>query len=228
MQQQTPVVNTLPPVIVAVFVVCAVVEAAVSLGATNIIGGPGSIGWRAEAIAMARFTPQVQALVLRGYLEPELLLRYISYPFVHGTFTHMAFAMALWLALGNFVGDLFRPLPMAILALVATVAGAATYGAWGLATGQDLPLIGAYPPVYGLIGAYTYMIWLRLGQVGQSQLKAFRLIGMLLALQVIFAVLFGSDPTWSADLGGFIAGGLAAILLAPGGIARLRDRLRRR
>jgi membrane associated rhomboid family serine protease len=90
------------------------------------------------------------------------------------------------------------------------------------------PLFGAYPAVYGLIGAFTYLLWLRLGQAGENRLQAFRLIGMLLAIQLVFGALFGSSPQWLGDVGGFLAGGATAVLVAPGGFAALRARLRSR
>ena len=38
--------NPLPPVIIALFVVIVGVEAAFSLGARGLVGGPEAVGWR--------------------------------------------------------------------------------------------------------------------------------------------------------------------------------------
>ena len=57
---------------------------------------------------------------------------------------------------------------------------------------------------------------------------AFRLIGVLLGLQLVFSLLFGNNPTWVAELGGFVVGFLISIPLAPGGAQRMLERLRQR
>ena len=108
---------------------------------------------------------------------------------------------------------------------VSTVLGAVAFGA--VVRGAQ-PLFGAYPAVYGLIGAFTYLLWLRLGRAGENRLGAFRLIGLLLAIQLVFGALFGSSPQWVGDVGGFLAGGATAVLVAPGGLSALRARLRAR
>jgi hypothetical protein len=63
---------------------------------------------------------------------------------------------------------------------------------------------------------------------GENRLGAFRLIGVLLALQLVFGALFGSNPQWVGDVAGFLAGGATAVLAAPGGLAALRARMRAR
>ena len=85
-----------------------------------------------------------------------------------------------------------------------------------------------YTPVYGLIGAYTYAIWLRLGQAGENQILAFRLIGVLLFLQLIFGLIFGSNMAWISELTGFFCGFGLSVLLAPGGWTSFVDRMRQR
>jgi membrane associated rhomboid family serine protease len=69
-------------------------------------------------------------------------------------------------------------------------------------------------------------MWLRLGQLGANQARAFTLIGVLMGLQLVFGLLFGAAPTWVADVAGFVAGFAASVPLSPGGWARLRARLR--
>jgi hypothetical protein len=65
-------------------------------------------------------------------------------------------------------------------------------------------------------------------QTGGPRIAAFRMIGFLLAAQLVFAAIFGGQPTWIADVAGFAAGGVAAVLVAPGGwrafVARIRAR----
>ncbi|MET4129012.1 rhomboid family intramembrane serine protease [Roseovarius sp. MBR-6] len=216
--------NPVPPFALVLFVVIIGVEAAFTLGARGLIGGPGAVGWRAGAIEDYGFHGQVLAWMIEtGQYPLEHLRRLVTYAFVHGSFTHALFAGVLILAMGKFLAEVFRHWAVLALFAVSTVAGALVYA---LLPGQQPWLIGAFPGVYGLIGGFTYVLWLRLGQVGANQARAFTLIGVLMGLQLVFALLFGAAPTWVADVAGFVAGFAASVPLSPGGWARLRARLR--
>ncbi len=219
-------VGSVPPVVALIALALGLVEAALSLGAGGYAGGAGAVGWRVGLIERLGASPAAwDALALGGFSDPSLLLRLVAYPLVHGSVVHALFAAAMLLALGKFVAESMGQGRALVVLLVATVLGAAAYGA--LLDGT-YPLFGAYPAVYGLIGAYTYLLWVRIGQAGGNQLGAFRLIGVLLGLQLVFGALFGSNPTWVAEVAGFLAGGLAAVAVAPGSLAALQARLRAR
>ena len=219
-------VNPLPPVIVALFLLMMGIEAVFQLGARGILGGAQGIGWRNSAIQTYGFNADILAwMVQNGRYPQEHVMRFISYIFVHGTFTHAVFAGAMLLALGKFVGEVFSQWATLALFIATSVFGALAYG---LMAGQDQPwLVGAFPGVYGLIGGFTYLMWLKLGQMGAQQARAFSLIGVLMALQLIFGVLFGSNGEWLADVGGFVTGFLLSFVLAPGGWTKIRERIRR-
>lgn len=228
--QQSPQpspVNPVPPVVAALFLVLIGVELVFSLGARGLIGGPGAVGWRNAAIETYGVNAEIAAWMMQNGVYPvEHLMRMVTYGFVHGSFTHALFAGVLLLALGKFVGDVFRQWAVLVLFLGSLITGAVVFS---LLAGSSYPwLVGAFPGVYGLIGGFTYLIWLRLGQVGARQARAFTLIAVLMALQLIFGLLFGANPTWAADVSGFVCGFLLSFVLSPGGWARLRDRLRQR
>ena len=92
------------------------------------------------------------------------------------------------------------------------------------------PLLGGYPAVYGLIGAFTYLT--QRGLTRGDPKNAFLLIGFLLAIQPVFGLITMRNlawlPDWSADLGGAASGYGLAALMFPGALARLRDRMRQR
>ena len=90
------------------------------------------------------------------------------------------------------------------------------------------PLIGAYPPVYGLIGAFTFLLWVGLAAQGANKLRAFSMIGFLLGVQLLFGVLFGGGWEWLADIAGFAAGFGLSFVVSPGGWARVVAGLRQR
>lgn len=219
-------VNSLPPVVIALCAVIAGVEGVLSLAAAGMIGGPGGIGWRLEAVQDWGFSPLVwDQVALRGDWSFDILRRFVTYLFVHGSFTHALFGGVILLAMGKFVGEAFGGLATLAVFLLAGVVGAVVFG---IVLSGSAALFGSYPGVYGLIGAFTYLLWLRLGQTGQNQLRAFRLIGLLMACQLLFAVLFGADQAWIADVSGFVAGFAMSPLVAPGGwrafVARMRTR----
>ena len=225
MENENPV-NPIPPVIIAIALVTAAIEIAFTAAGAGLVGGVRGIGWRVAAIEDYAFSPVIWELVVeRGQYSGELLKRFVSYPFVHASFTSALFVVALTLALGKFVGDIFKGVPTLMVYLLSTLVGAA---AFGIIVDGAQPLIGGFTPVYGLIGAYTYVVWLRLGASGQNQMKAFRLIGFLLGIQLAFGLIFGSNQMWIAELAGFITGFLSSTILAPGGWSALLARMRNR
>lgn len=219
-------VNPIPPVIIALCLIVAGVELVLSAGEAGLVGGAQGIGWRLTALNDYAFSPAVLDYVIgRGDFGLDLLKRFVTYPFVHGNFTNALFGAALLLALGKFVGDVFHPAATLAVFFLSAIIGAV---AFGMFVNGTTPLYGVYPPVYGLIGAFTYILWLRLGAAGERQITAFRLIGFLLALQLVFSLIFGSNPMWIAELAGFVAGFAFSTVLAPGGWSAMLHRLRTR
>ncbi len=218
--------NPLPPVVIALFLVIVGLEVAFNLGARGLIGGPQAVGWRLGTLERFAFSAEIFAWMRESGRWPiEHVMRFVSYPFVHASFTHALFAGVMLLALGKMVGEVMGSLAVLLLFFVSAAGGALVYA---LLVGSSTPLIGAYPAVYGLIGGFTYLLWLRLGQLGEKQMRAFTLIGFLLVIQLIFGLLFGANAEWVADLAGFVIGFAMSTLLVPGGWAKLVDRLRQR
>jgi rhomboid protease GluP len=220
-------VNPIPPVIIGLCVIIALIEVTFSMASAGLIGGQLGVGWRNQAILQDySFTPYVwDQVVQQGDYSFDVLKRFVTYAFIHGSSTQAIFGVAILLALGKFVGDVFHPLAVLAVFLLSGIVGAAVYGA---TLNQNIALFGVYPPDYGLIGAFTYLQWLRLGQMGQNQLRAFQMIAFLMAIQLLFALLFGGSPTWIADITGFVTGLLLSTLLAPGGWTAFMRRMRSR
>lgn len=217
-------VNPLPPVVIALFAVIVGVELLFSLGAQGLIGGPKAIGWRLGAIQSYAFSAEIfQWMLGNGRWPIEQMIRFVTFPFVHGGFTHAIFAGAMVLALGKFVGEVFQGWAVLVVFFGASIGGALVFG---LLSGTSVPLIGGFPGVYGLIGAFTYLLWLRLGQEGGPQIRAFTLIAFLMGIQLVFGILFGGNRDWIADLSGFGFGFMLSFAVSPGGFARLRAKMR--
>ena len=221
-----PAVNPIPPVVIVLCLIVVLVELVLSAAAAGMIGGPQGLGWRINAMQDYAFFPAVLDRVISvGDYSMNVMKRFVTYGFVHASFTQALFAAALLLALGKFVGDVFSAGAVLLVVFGSMIFGAVVFG---LIAEGNTPLLGIYPAVYGLIGAYTYLIWLRLGASGQSQLKAFRLIGFLLGLQLVFGLLFGTSPVWIAEISGFVFGFSVSTIAAPGGWTALVTKLRER
>lgn len=219
-------INPLPPVVIALSVVIIGVEALFSLASRGILGGAQGIGWRNNAIQGYGFNDGVFDQMLElGVFPPEHLLRFISYPFIHGNFTHAVFAVVFLLALGKMVAEIFR-----VWAVLVIFFGSAIFGAlaWALLQSTQLWLIGAFPAVYGLIGAYTFLLWVNYGATGENQYRAFLMISLLMGIQLLWSLVFGAGNDWIADLAGFTAGFCLSFIVSPGGWGRVMERIRRR
>ncbi|MFC3612391.1 rhomboid family intramembrane serine protease [Lutimaribacter marinistellae] len=216
-------INPLPPVVVALALFTMGVELAFTLGARGIVGGPPAVGWRLDALQSYGFSGQIFDWMLATGQAPAMhLIRFISYPFVNGSFTQALFVCVFLLAMGKMVAELFGGVAMLAVFVLSGIGGALV---WGLLL-DEAWLIGGFPPVYGLIGAFTWILWRRLSLVGENQARAFTLILFLMGIQLVFGLLFGGTKDWVADLAGFGTGFLLSFFVAPGGWARIRRRIR--
>ncbi len=218
-------VNPLPVSVIVLFCLIAGIEVILSIGSIGILAGPEGIGWRSWAFQQFTLPPQLLGFMVQtGDLSASNLMRLITYPFIHGSFISTAFACVILLALGKFVGDVFSSAAVFVVFFTSSILAAIIYS--GLVW-TPYPLFGAFPAVYGLIGAYTYILWVGLAATGGNQIEAFRLILLLAGLQIAFS-LFGTSPHWLADFAGFGVGFAVAPLAAPGGMKALMARIKRR
>lgn len=218
--------NPVPPVVWLVLLPIMAMEVVLQVGANGLAGGGAGIGWRGQAIERFALSPlMLDEMVSTGRWNLDYLMRFLTYGFVHVNFTHALFAAIFILALGKMVAEIFRPWAFLVIFFGAALVGALVYSA---IPGIRMPLVGGYPAAYGLIGAFTFVLWARLGATGDRQSQAFFLIGSLMGIQLLFGLIFGGSPDWIADLAGFGAGFGLSFLVVPGGPSHLLQRLRRR
>lgn len=227
-------VNNLPPVLWLLALPIIASEAYFGLGRLGFLAGGSGAGQAARQIMVERtaFAPE---FLIRAWDRTSIagaeIYRLITFPFVHYSITHAIFVLVFLLALGNMVARFMRPWAVAALFFACAIGGAAVYSLAAALLPQFRfdPLVGGYAPVYGLLGAFTFLLWTRLGQENANQLRAFTLIGMLLTFQLIFGVLFGNTgKNWIAEIAGFGIGFALSFVLVPGGFARVRRRVRHR
>ena len=219
-----PPFNPMPPVVWVLFLILMGIEVVFTLGEQGIVGGARAVGWRLGAISDYGFSGVAFDWMVKNRQMPfEYVIRCFSYMFLHGSFTAAIFSGVILLAMGKLVGEVMGQLAVVILFVFSGVFGVVIFG---LLTDQAW-LIGAYPSVYGLIGAYTFLLWQRVAGQGMQQLTAFRLIGFLMGIQLIFGIFFVTGQDWVAELAGFICGFSLSVIVMPGGIARLRAAIQR-
>ena len=221
-----PPINPLPGVVWLLALPIIAMEAVLCLGQTGLVGGAAAEGWRLDAWQRFAFSPDLmRAMIETGTYPWQAMVRLVSYPIVHASFLHALMAVVILLALGKMVAEVFRPWAVLAVFFGAALAGALAYTALPFVRA---PLIGAYPAVYGMIGAFTFLLWVKLAATGGNQYRAFSLIGLLLAIQLLFGLFFQGGYDWVADLAGFATGFLLSFAVSPGGWARVMAKLRRR
>ncbi len=220
-------INPLPVIVWVLALPLIAMEVALALAGAGLVGGAGGIGWRLQAVERFGMFPELLRYQVETGGQPYAdLVRLVAYPLIHGSFTQALFAVVLLLALGKMVGEIFRWWGVLVVVIGASIAGALVYGL--LIPDLRTPLIGAFPPVYGLIGAFTFLLWTNLARKGANKYRAFSLIGALLFFQLVFGVLFGGTWDWVGDVTGFAAGFLLSFVVSPGGWTRVVDMIRQR
>ncbi len=218
--------NALPPVVVLLALAIVGVEVVLQLGERGLVGGPEAVGWRLALIQRFSVVPELfRAMWAQGTWPPEHLLRLVAYPFIHASFGHAIFVIVFILALGKMVAEIFAAWAVLVVFFGASIVSGLVYS---LVLPSQMPLFGGYPAAYGLIGAFTFLLWTRLAASGGPQARAFFLIGFLMAFQLLFGLLFGGGLDWVGDLAGFATGFLLSFVVSPGGWGRVMDRLRQR
>lgn len=225
-ERNAPPLNPLPPVVWLLALPIIAMELVLQLGAAGLVGGPQAIGWRLDAVQRFAFVPDYfRQTIGQGLWTQDSAMRLVAYPLVHAGIMHALFVIVMLLALGKFVGEVFRWWAMLVVFFGASVGGALVFAA---IPGMQVVLIGGYPGVFGLIGGFTFLLWTRLAMVGANRLRAFSMIGFLLFFQAIFGLLFGGGPAWIADVAGFAVGFVLSFVVSPGGFERVREKLRQR
>tara|TARA_B100000780_G_scaffold276762_1_gene246000 strand:- start:709 stop:1389 length:681 start_codon:yes stop_codon:yes gene_type:complete len=218
----TPAVNPLPTAVIILFLI-------VVLGEIYIAGAEarlwGSLDARIGLIRQFAFMPEgFESAVSAGLWIPELFWRMLTYPFVHGYLMQSVFASVFILAMGKFVGEV-----LGNVAVVAIFFSSAIFAALGFAlfTNSNFPLFGGFPAAYGLIGAFSFVLFSRSEGLLSQQLMAFRLLGILMGINISFSLLQEGPPIWVAEFCGAITGFISAAIIHPGGIRVIASKFRR-
>ena len=219
--------NALPPVVVALALAIFGIELVFMLAKSGFLGTTrGGEDWRIMALQRFALSGEVFDWMRESGRWPlDHLARFVTYPFVHLGFTQMIFVVVFVLALGKMVGEVLSQVAVVAIFFASAIVGALAYA---VLLDDPRPLVGGFPAAFGLIGGYTFILWVGYGAVGANQFRAFTLIGFLLGIQLIFGLFFTVGNDWVAEVAGFLTGFALSPLLVPGGFARLLARVRER
>ena len=147
MQQDPDIspLNPLPPAVVALFALIVAIELAFFLGSRGLIGGPAAVGWRLSAVQNYAFSGAILDWMWANNRWPaQHLIRFVTYLFVHGSFTQALFVGVFLLAMGKMVAEMFGGLAMLAIFIVSGVGGAL---ACALLLDVPMPVLGGFPAV---------------------------------------------------------------------------------
>jgi membrane associated rhomboid family serine protease len=145
---------------------------------------------------------------------------YITYMFLHGDIWHLAGNMLFLWVFGDNVEDALGHLRFLAFYLVCGVAGAFLHGI--IAPGSEAPLIGASGAVAGVVAAYLMLhprvkIWVLAFARIPLRVPAWVALVLWIGFQFVMLLISLSDAesqiSWSAHVGGIIAGGLLVLVL---------------
>ncbi|MDV7145556.1 rhomboid family intramembrane serine protease [Tropicimonas sp. TH_r6] len=182
-----------------ILIVCVLIEGAFQLSKLDVIGLPGLRIW---AYGNGAFWP---VLLQHGHpnypLQPWLM--FLTYGFIHGGLLHMCFNMITLWSLGTAVTSRVGIRRFLVIYFTTMIAGAATYGAL-VTSGQ--PMVGSSGALFGLAGTLVAWIWLAQPTPTQSFQRTWRILAVLLGLNVLMYWAFSGQLAWETHLGGFVAG----------------------
>jgi membrane associated rhomboid family serine protease len=209
-------INPLPKSVIILLCLVAFVEFILQLGERGLIGGSAAVGWRLELVRKyGFFDPIFELMRVNNNYNIHDLVRFFTFSFIHGSATHIIFILVFIAAIGKFVAEVYGDVILLIIFVFSGAIGALGYG---VILNEDFLLIGGYPAVYGLIGAFTWVQLHILRQKKESGLKAFQLIGFFLVIQLVFKIVYSiSHNDWLAEVIGFLTGFFIAFILSPVG-----------
>lgn len=190
--------------ILAMIVLCTVIELLMQLGDAGLFGGPRL---RTQIYEYFGFWPGL----LHGW-QPNYAIQpwsmFLTYALLHGSFMHLFFNMATLWSLAPAVADRVRLGGLVTIYVAGIVGGSVLQGVLATST---RPMVGASGALFALAGALV--VWnykeLRLRRV--APWPVIYAILMLSGINLAMWWALEGQLAWQAHLGGFVAGWLTAL-----------------
>ena len=149
-------------------------------------------------------------------------LTYLTYAFLHGDFMHLAGNMLFLWVFGDNVEDALGHVKFLLFYLASAAAGAWLHGI--VDVNSQVPLIGASGAVAGVVAAYLLLhprvkVWVLVLMRLPLRIPAWIPIALWIAFQFVMFAAGGEDQvSWSAHVGGIIAGAIMVLFLRRRGV----------
>ncbi len=137
---------------------------------------------------------------------------FVTYGFFHAGFFHLLVNMITLWSVGPILVDRVGTFRFLVLYFASMVGGAA---AFGLLAEKLLPMVGASGALFGLAGAFLSWNYVDRFATGLNLWPIARVIGLLIAMNVVLFIATGGQLAWETHLGGFVTGWVTALLLDP-------------
>lgn len=212
----SPTEDSRPPlaatVLIVIAVICAAVEAVLLMSDAGLIPVP-RLRWL--AYSYGGFWPGL----LRGWhpnYPGQALAMFVTYGFLHGGPLHLAMNLMALFSLGRPVLAAAGTGGFLIIWAASQIGGGLAYAALSAA---PRPMVGASGALFGLAGAWLAIVWRDRAAADESLRPVWQAAGALMLLNLVMAWALAGQLAWQTHLGGFVAGWIAALLLALGGPA---------
>ncbi|MDK1388492.1 rhomboid family intramembrane serine protease [Sinorhizobium sp. 8-89] len=160
-------------------------------------------------------------------LDPSLVIvpdqfTFVTYSFLHGDFMHLAMNMLFLWVFGDNVEDALGHFRFLVFYLLCAAAGALAHGL--LDPASEAPLIGASGAISGVVAAYFLLhpkvrVWVLVLFRIPLPLPAAIPLAFWIGQQFFMLVVdSGSGVSWSAHVGGIVAGLLLVVILRRRGV----------
>lgn len=137
---------------------------------------------------------------------------FVTYGFLHAGIVHLIINMVTLWSIGPVLVDRVGTLRFVVLYVACLIGGAAGFG---LLAEKLLPMVGASGALFGLAGAFLSWNYVDRFATGLALWPIARVIGLLIAMNVVLYVATGGQLAWETHLGGFVTGWVTALLLDP-------------
>jgi len=196
------------PLIIALIVVMSVVELTLWASDQGII----QRGLRELAYHYGAFWPGILTGWTANYPAQPFLM-FVTYAFLHGGLGHLAMNMVTLWSVGRVVLDRVGRARFGAIYLASALGAAAGFAA--LWPDPYRPMVGASGALFGLAGAFLAWEYVDRFSERSSLWPVARVVGLLIALNVVMWASLKGQLAWQAHLGGFVAGWVMATLIDP-------------
>lgn len=195
-----------PPSVVAVVVLCVLVELVLIGADYRLYGTPL---WRSLTYQYGAFWPGLLYDWTANYpAQPGVM--FVSYAFLHAGPGHLAGNMITLVLLAVIVVERVGQRGFLAIYALSALGGAVCYAA--LVPGIT-PMVGASGAIFGLAGAWQYWSYIDVAPGRQRFWHLTRALGFLILLNIGLWFILDGALAWQTHLGGFVAGWGSASLL---------------